>query len=130
VRALTLVLAAALLVGCADRADTNGAASFADVTDNPDDYDDQRITVTSGYYAAREIGVLTSGFAESYPPQPVEPLIWVGTGPSGACLEQDQGVAWAERVQASGVFRYDPQDGFGHLGGYEMALEDATITCA
>jgi hypothetical protein len=39
-------------------------------------------------------------------------------------------VVWAEDVTATGTFRYDPDGGFGHLGAYDMALEDARVTCA
>ncbi|MGH2691017.1 MAG: hypothetical protein ACRDHM_00750 [Actinomycetota bacterium] len=124
---ILLVIPLAALVACAG---TGEQVTFAAVTESPGDYDGQRVTVEAGYYGAFEVSVLTSGFAESFPPQPVEPLVWVGAGPSEECLEDAEGgVRWAERVEASGVFRYDAGGGFGHLGAYEMTLQDAEITC-
>ena len=105
--------------------------TFAEMTANPADHDGQRVTVDAGYYGAFEVSVLTSGFAESFPPQPMDPLVWVSAGPPEDCLEDAEGgIRWAEAVEASGVFRYDPEKGFGHLGAYDMTLQDATITCA
>lgn len=126
-----MLTVAALLSACAGGSDGGDTLSYEALVESPDDHEGQRVTIEAGYFAAFEISVLTSGFAESYPPQPVEPLIWVAAGPPVECLEQaDGGVRWAERVEASGVFRYDPERGFGHLGTYDMALEGARITCA
>jgi hypothetical protein len=134
-----LVAMAALLVlstACAQRTEDGPSASDPDdlltlqaVTADPSAYDGRPVRLESGYYAAREASVLTPGFAESYPPQPLEPVVWVGAAPPSGCLEEAAGVAWAERVIAEGIFRYDA-GGFGHLGRYDMALENATLTCS
>lgn len=127
---MRIILLGAVLVTSVACAGPSDRPTFAAVTESPGDYDGQRVTVQAGYYGAFEVSVLTSGFTESFPPQPVEPLVWVGAGPPEECLQDSEGrVRWADRVQASGVFRYDPQGGFGHLGAYEMALDDARITC-
>jgi hypothetical protein len=123
-------LLGALIVSLASCAGSGEQVTLAAVTGSPEDFDGEQVTLEAGYYGAFEVSVLTSGFAESFPPQPVEPLVWVGAGPPEDCLEDAEGgVRWAERVEASGVFRYEPGGGFGHLGSYEMALEDARITC-
>ena len=127
VRIILLGALIAALAGCAGSGDR---PTFAAMTESPADYDGEKVTVEAGFYGGFEVSVLTSGFAESFPPQPIEPLVWVGAGPSEECLQDAEGrVRWAERVEASGTFRYDPGGGFGHLGAYEMALEDARITC-
>lgn len=122
-----MIGAATLLAACGGAAD---APSFSALVERPADFDGESITIESGYYGAFEVSVLTSGFAESFPPQPVEPLIWVGASPEGECLQDAGGMAsFAERVEATGTFRYDPDKGFGHLGAYDMTLEDARLTC-
>lgn len=125
---LLAIAAALLLAGCAGTSG-DGEVSLAIVLEQPEEYDGERIAFEAGYYGGFEVSVLTSGFAESYPPQPMEPQVWVDAGPGEECLERAETVVWAERVRASGVFRYDPERGFGHLGAYDMALEDATLTC-
>lgn len=124
-----MIIAAVLLGGCGDSSGEGNEPSFASILEQPDDYDGEHVTFEAGYYGAFEVSVLTSGFAESFPPQPVEPLVWLNGGPTGDCVQREETAVWAERVRATGTFRYDPEGGFGHLGAYEMALEDATVTC-
>ncbi len=128
-RIVALLVTALLLGGCGAASDERSEPSFTAILEDPEEYDGERVTFEAGYYGAFEVSVLTSGFAESFPPQPVEPLVWVNAGPTGQCLEREETVTWAEGVRASGIFQYDPERGFGHLGAYEMALEDPTITC-
>jgi hypothetical protein len=85
--------------------------------------------VEAAYYGSFEVSVLTSGFRESFPPQPIDPLVWVGVGPPERCLEEAEMATWSDRVVAEGTFRHDPDGGLGHLGGYDMAIEDAALTC-
>jgi hypothetical protein len=129
VKIFALFAAAVFLGSCAGSSGGEEELTLAAVLDDPDGYDGERVTFEAGYYGAFEVSVLTPGFAESFPPQPMEPQIWVNAGPSEECLQREERSAWAERVRASGVFRYSAERGFGHLGAYEMALEDATLTC-
>lgn len=136
-RLATLVALLFVSTACAQRAGDRPSASDPDdlltlqaVTADPEAYDGRPVRLESGYYAAREASVLTPGLAESYPPQPLEPMVWVGAAPPSGCLEEAEGIAWAERVFAEGTFRYDAGEGFGHLGQYDMALENATLTCS
>jgi hypothetical protein len=129
VKLVALIVAAVLLGGCGGSSNDQEELALSTVLEDPAEYDGERITFEAGYYGAFEVSVLTPGFAESFPPQPMEPHIWVNAGPPEECLQREERLAWAERVRATGVFRYDPERGFGHLGAYEMALEDATITC-
>lgn len=120
---------------CAQRVEDGSSANddlltLQAVTADPERYDGEPVRLESGYYGAREASVLTPGFAQSYPPQPLSPLVWVGAAPPRDCLEEAEGISWAERVIAEGTFRYDSGKGFGHLGQYDMALEDATLTCS
>ncbi|MGH2685332.1 MAG: hypothetical protein ACRDJP_07700 [Actinomycetota bacterium] len=133
-----LLLVAWMMASCAD---APGPASgggdpipLQEVVDDPGSFDGQRITVTGGYFGAFEVSVLTTGFAESFPPQPIDPLVWVGGSPAGPCLQiaadDGHGESWATRVVATGTFGFEPGGGFGHLGMYEMQLADARIRCA
>ena len=105
----------------------DGPVALAEVLADPDSFDGRRIEISSGYFSSFEVSVLTSGFAESYPPQPIEPLVWVNAGPPRSCLDIADRVTWSERVVAEGVFRTG--GGFGHLGEYEFELEEATLRC-
>lgn len=136
-RLVAMVALLVLSTACAQRAEDRSSASDPDdlltlqaVTSDPSQYDGRPVRLEGGYYAAREASVLTPGFAESYPPHPLEPAVWVGAAPPSGCLEEAEGIAWAERVIAEGIFRYDAGEGFGHLGQYDMALENATLTCS
>jgi hypothetical protein len=130
-RPIAVLLAAAVMTGCAQRAEPRSEEiELAEVTADPETYDGERITVRAGYYGSFEVSVLTTGFAESHPPRPVDPVVWVAAAPPAGCTDEAPGVAWAEDVTATGRFRYDPDGGFGHLGAYDMALEDARLTCA
>jgi hypothetical protein len=129
-RIVACLAAAALLAACAeDHSDPDGPM-LEDVITRPTSFDGREVSVRAAYYSSFEVSVLTSGFAGSHPPQPIEPLVWVAASPERRCTERAQGAAWAERVIATGIFRYDPEGGFGHLGAYRMALEDAELTCA
>jgi hypothetical protein len=134
--ATTVVVLVMVCTSCAERSEDRSSSNDPDdfltlqaVSADPEAYDGQPVRLESGYYGAREASVLTPGFAESYPPQPMEPMVWVGAAPPASCLEEAQGITWAERVIAQGTFRYDEGEGFGHLGQYDMALEDAILTC-
>ncbi len=128
-RLIALVAATVFLGGCAERFGGPEEVALAALLEDPVAYEGGQVTFNAGYYGAFEVSVLTPGFAESFPPQPMEPQIWVNAGPPEECLQREEMSAWAERVRATGTFRYDPERGFGHLGAYEMALEDATLTC-
>lgn len=128
-RRILLLAITAVLVACGGSNDPV-AFRLPDLTEDPGAFNGEHVKIQGGYYGAFEISVLTSGFSESFPPQPVGPLVWVGVSPPEECLRSaERGVRWAESVEAAGVFRYDSEGGFGHLGTYEMALEDARITC-
>jgi hypothetical protein len=130
-RPIAVLLAAAVMTACGQRAEPRSEElELAEVTADPATYDGERITVLSGYYGSFEVSVLTSGFAESHPPRPADPVVWLAAAPPAGCTDEAQGVVWAEDVTATGTFRYDPDGGFGHLGAYDMALEDARVTCA
>jgi hypothetical protein len=122
---------AGLLLGCADGSEQRESPeALQDVTADPSAFDDAPVRLRAAYFSSFEVSVLTTGFAESHPPQPVEPFVWVVASPPDRCLQRAGGAAWADAVVASGTFRYDPEGGFGHLGEYEMALQDARLTCA
>jgi hypothetical protein len=105
-----------------------GPVPLQDVLDHPEAFAGDRVEIATGYYGSFEVSVLTGGFAESHPPQPVDPLVWVNASPPASCRESVEGVVWAERVVATGVL--ETGGGFGHLGQYEFELRDATIRCA
>jgi hypothetical protein len=133
---LATMMALLVVMGsaCAERLEDGSSASddlltLQAVAADPEAYDGEAVRLETGYYGAREASVLTAGFAESYPPQPMDPMVWVSAAPPQDCLEEAEGVSWADRMIAEGTFRYDPDGGFGHLGAYDMALEDATLTC-
>ena len=132
--AAVLMLAAVACAGTGGPAAGDDPVSLDEVTGDPDGYDGERITISGGYYGAFEVSVLTSGFAESYPPQPVEPLVWVGAAPDGPCLQradaEGRGASWADRVLATGIFEFSADGGFGHLGSYDMQLVEARVRCA
>jgi len=124
---------AAVVAGCAERSGSAGdrppRVTFVELTRQPGAYHGRAVEVTAGYYASFEVSVLTSSFAESYPPQPAEPTIWVAAAPPRECLQRAEGVTWAEVIRATGTFRYDPAGGFGHLGAYGMTLQAASLAC-
>lgn len=125
-RTLVLVLLVMAVPACSKAS----ASTIQDLVTDPAAFDGQRVRVETGFLSSFEVTVLTSGFAESYPPQAVEPTVWVDAGLSGPCVEEAQGVIWSENAIASGVFSYDPDGGFGHVGAYTMILENATLSCA
>jgi hypothetical protein len=130
VKLLGSALACALLVGCGSAGPGSSPPTFEDLVRDPGSYDGRHIELDTGYLTSFEVSVLTSGFAESYPPQPTRPMIWVSGSPPDRCLERASGTAWSESVRAEGTFVYRPDGGLGHVGAYTMALEDAVLTCA
>lgn len=125
-----VIATAGLLLGCAQASEPrDNPQALQDVTADPSAFDDAPVRLRAAYFSSFEVSVLTTGFAESHPPQPVEPLVWVVASPPDRCVERAAGTAWADAVVAGGTFRYEPQGGFGHLGEYEMALQEATLTC-
>jgi hypothetical protein len=126
-----ILVAAMLMLGACSDAEELTTFRLPDLTEDPGGFNGERVKIIGGYYGAFEISVLTSGFEESSPPQPVGPLVWVFSSAPQECLKTaEMGVRFAENVEATGIFRYDPDGGFGHLGAYEIALDDATISCA
>ncbi|HEX2026241.1 MAG TPA: hypothetical protein VHH92_07580 [Actinomycetota bacterium] len=98
--------------------------------DDREAYAGERVVVTAAYYGSFEVSVLATGFAESNPPEPVEPLVWVDAVPPEECTERSRDATWADSVVATGTFEHGPSGGFGHLGAYDMALRNAVLTCA
>jgi hypothetical protein len=129
-RVVACLAAAVLLAACTEEHDNPPGPMLEYVTGRPADFDGQQISVEAAYFSSFEVSVLTSGFAGSDPPRPVDPMVWVVASPPPRCIRRAQGAAWARSVIATGTFRYDPEGGFGHLGAYRMALEDAELTCA
>lgn len=127
-RVAACLFAAALLGACGPQVGDDPAA-LEDVTGRPLDFDGRAIGVEAAWFSSFEVSVLTTGFAGSDPPRPIEPLVWVAASPPQACIQRGDEAVWAERVVAEGTFRYRPEGGFGHLGAYEMTLENATLTC-
>lgn len=95
---------------------------------DPGDFDGQRVRFRAAYVGSFERSVLTAALAESYPPQPAEPTIWVDAEPTGPCIIRDVGVTWGQ-VVAAGVFRFEEDGGFGHLGVHTMQLLEPTLSC-
>lgn len=126
-----LLISAMLLLGACSDAEDLVTFRLPDLTEDPGGFNGERVKIIGGYYTAFEVSVLTSGFEETSPPKLLGPLVWVLSSPPEECLmTAEKGARFAESVEATGIFRYDPDGGFGHLGAYEIALEDATITCA
>lgn len=129
--AILVCLLAAAGVSCGDDGAATGRqeVAFEDLTADPGAYADVAVRVTEGFWVSSfEQSVLTGALAESYPPQPVEPMVWVAAQAEGDCVITDEGVTWGE-VVAEGTFRYDEGGGFGHLGVYTMELDDPTLGC-
>jgi len=125
-----VIATAGLLLGCAEASEPRDSPqALQDVTSDPNAFADAPVRLRAAYFSSFEVSVLTTGFAESHPPQPVEPLVWVVASPPDRCIERAAGASWADAVVAWGTFRYDPEGGFGHLGEYEMTLQDATLKC-
>jgi hypothetical protein len=132
-RAATVALLV-LLAGCGEEPPSAGETlTIEEIAADPASFDGERVRIEAGYYAASEQSVLTPGFAESYPPMPMDPTIWVDGAPPEGCLQTAEDlqpdVSWAERVLAEGTFRYDPNGGFGHAGAWTMTLEGASLRC-
>jgi hypothetical protein len=115
---------------CAATPDPSERTPLRAVIDDPEAYTGERVVLTAVYYGSFEVSVLATGFAESNPPQPAEPLVWVDAVPPEECSERTRDVTWAHRVVATGTFQYDADGGFGHLGAYDMTLRNAALTCA
>lgn len=132
-RISALVVAVGLIVASCGEDPSSGPpfrGELARVLADPEAFDGRRVEVRAWLVERLEAQVLTSGLAESYPPQAVEPTVWLrASRPLGACLTSDAGTSWG-RVRASGVFRYEPRGAFGPLGVLPMALVDASLACA
>ncbi|HEX6207695.1 MAG TPA: hypothetical protein VF058_04975 [Actinomycetota bacterium] len=127
---VALVALFALATGCGGDEGIVGPrdVELESVLADPEGHDGERLRFRAFYVGSFELSVLTAALAESYPPQPAEPTIWVDASPRGGCIVTDVGVTWGE-VVAEGVFRYDEGGGFGHLGIYRMQLEGARLAC-
>lgn len=125
--AVALFLLAAAC-GAEPQAEGTREVSIEDVLADPAAHDGQRLRFRAAYVGSFERSVLTAALAESYPPQPAEPTIWVDGRPSRDCVISDAGVTWGD-VIAEGVFRYDEEGGFGDLGVYTMQLTAARLSC-
>jgi hypothetical protein len=96
----------------------------------PWEFDGERVEFRATYVRWPEGAALADGLAESFPPQPSEPWIWVGAPPpEGDCLVEDLGIAWGG-VVANGEFRYEEGGAFGPLGVLSMELASARLSCA
>lgn len=127
-----VAVALVLMGGCAREAARQPQPeppTFEELVRSPQAYDGRLVRVEAAYFGSFEVSVLTSGLRESFPPQPIDPLVWVGVAPPDRCLEEAEMATWSDRVVAEGTFRHDPDGGLGHLGGYDMAIEDAALTC-
>ena len=103
---------------------------IARVLAQPEAFDGRVVQVRAWYVDRLGEQVLASGLAESYPPQPAPPGVWVSAPePEGDCLTSDIGVTWG-RVVATGVFRYEESGAFGPLGVLPMVLAGARLSCA
>ncbi|HEX6261302.1 MAG TPA: hypothetical protein VF097_00495 [Actinomycetota bacterium] len=127
---IALVALIALATACGGDEGSVGPrdVELESVLADPDGHDGERLRFRAFYVGSFELSVLTAALAESYPPQPAEPTIWVEARPRGDCVVSDVGVTWAE-VVAEGVFRYEQGGGFGHLGIHRMQLEGARLAC-
>lgn len=133
-RALSAAAAALIVAAaCGGGEDPRGEEVFrgrlARVVEDPASFDGRRVVVRAYYVAELDQTVLTVGLAESYPPQAIEPRVWVtALEPEDGCLSSDAGVTWGE-VLADGRFRYDPEGRLGPLGVWTMELQDAGLRC-
>lgn len=128
---VALGLVVVIATGCGGQQEPAGVREvrIEEVLADPAAHEGQRLRFRAFYVGSFERSVLTAALAESYPPQPSEPMIWVDAEPRGGeCVITDVGVTWGE-VVAEGVLRVDEENGFGHLGIYSMLLEDARLTC-
>lgn len=127
---LGAVVAMLLLAACgiAEEPPEIREIEIEEVLADPATFDGQLVRFRAAYVGSFEQSVLAGALAESYPPQPAEPTIWVDGEPEGACLISDVGVTWGE-VVAEGRFRYEEEGGLGHLGVYTMQLLDARLAC-
>lgn len=118
----------AVACGGEPRAEGTRDVEVEELLANPATFDGQLVRFRAAYVGSFEQSVLAGALAESYPPQPAEPTIWVDGEPEGPCLISDVGVTWGE-VVAEGRFRYEEEGGLGHLGVYTMQLLDARLAC-
>lgn len=126
-----LAVLAVLSTSCGSEEAPAGPASvsFARLVEEPSTFDGRRVRLSAFYLGSFERSLLSGALAESYPPQAVEPTVWVSAPtPVGECIQTDEGVTWGE-VTAVGTFRYDPEGGFGHLMVWTMELADARLAC-
>lgn len=99
------------------------------VLEDPAAFHGKRVEVRAWYVERSDEQLLSSGLAESYPPQPVEPTVWISASePEGDCLASDIGVTWG-RVVATGTFHLDERGAFGPFGVLPMTLSGARLAC-
>lgn len=131
-RSIALMTAAVLATGaCGSEEDGSPLQEvrFDDLMERPEAFDRRLVRLEAGVVRSDGVTLLTSAFAESFPPQAVEPTIFVRAAlPTGDCITRTEGVAWG-RVHAQGRFRYEPDGEFGPLGVLPMALRDARLSC-
>lgn len=110
--------------GCAGGASARdgGTANLEELIRGASAFDGKTVTVRAGFLSTSGRRVLTSGFAESFPPQAIDPTISLDAELFGPCVHTAQHVRWAEAVQATGMFRYRAE-------GQAMDLEGARIVC-
>lgn len=131
-RWIALIAAAVVATsGCGseDPRDVPEDVRLRHVLERPEAFDGRLVRLEAAVVRTDDVTLLTPGLAESYPPQAVEPTIYVGASlPDGGCITRAEGVAWGE-VRAEGRFRHEEEGAFGPLGVLPMALRDARLSC-
>ena len=96
---------------------------------DPDRYEGQQVRIDSAYYRDATLDVLTSGFRESFPPQPIDPMVTVDSRAPAGCLDTapHQDVSWTESAFATGTFHVGED---GSDGGPELLLLNSTVSCS
>jgi hypothetical protein len=96
---------------------------------NPERYEGRQVRIGSAYYRNASLEVLTSGFRESFPPQPIDPLVTVDSSAPAGCLDSapNQDVSWTESAVATGTFQVGDE---GPDGQPELLLLDSTVSCS
>ncbi len=139
VRILWGSIAALLLAGtassCGSPSSPSGlsdvtAVTFRQLIRAPERYAGKTVRLTTSYHRADGIAVLTEGFAESWPPQPMRPSIAVDTKlRDRSCLDSRRGVKWSSDVLATGTFEMAAGNGSGDPDFGTFSLRDAVLRC-